>query len=267
MNEKLDESEIDKENFEKANMILSFIFSFSNVLIIFLTIFIHSTINKNIKALKTKLCGLIVVDIISLIFNYTYNYSNSLFFELISSTLNSFEFYLFISFIYQIFNTTELSKLAKEIELINPIQLGIIFLLIIFSYYKFAFFYSHLIHYLQIVIILTSLLIFYFYLKKAIINISNNLLSNDFLGKNVYYYLEMLNTLSFSLLSFYNIIKIFLILIHNPLLKIYIGIGLNTINQGLKYFVFILYEIIIYILNKNNNHIRDESVEIFQRKT
>jgi len=259
-------TEEEKENFEKANLILSYIFSIFNLLIVIFSLFLLTSKKKNIRILKYKLFGLIFIDSISLIIYQIFKNEDSLYFELLFSGLNSIEFYFFISFLYQIFNNTEISKLAKKVELINPFQIYILFLLIIFSYYKFSFLYRELVNCIQYFIIIGCLIFFYKYLKYIIITISSHLISNDLPNKKIYYYLRILNNIGLFLLLCYNIIKLISVFIHNQFLKIILDIGLNTINQGLKYFIFLLFGIIIYTLNHKVYKINfDETVGIIQK--
>ena len=51
------------------------------------------------------------------------------------------------------------------------------------------------------------------------------------------------------MLIFYNSIKTAVIFLEHY--KDYLGIALNAINLGLKYFTFILFTALIYIFNKN----------------
>ena len=88
-------TEEDKDNYEKANMILSYIFTVFNLFIIIMSLFI-STNTKNIRFLKLKLFGLIFIDSISLILYTIFKNEESLSYELLFSALNSIKFYFFI---------------------------------------------------------------------------------------------------------------------------------------------------------------------------
>ena len=55
-------TEEEKENFEKANLILSYIFSIFNLLIVIFSLFLLTSKKKNIRILKYKLFGLIFID-------------------------------------------------------------------------------------------------------------------------------------------------------------------------------------------------------------
>ena len=258
-------TEEDKDNYEKANMILSYIFTVFNLFIIIMSLFI-STNTKNIRFLKLKLFGLIFIDSISLILYTIFKNEESLSYELLFSALNSIKFYFFISFLYQIFNNTKISKTAKELQLINPFQIFILFILIIFSYSKFSFLYPEIVNCIQYIIILSCLIFFYKYFKNTIKIISSNIKVNDIRNIQIYYYLKILNNISLILLFCYNIIKMIIIFIPNQYFKVFLEVGLNTINQGLKYFMFFLFTFIIYTLNhKNYKEYLDETIRINQQ--
>ena len=256
-------TEEDRDNYEKAIMILSYIFSIFNLFIIIFSLFILSTNIKNIRFLKLKLFGLIFIDSISLLLYAIFKDEESLFLELLFSALNSIEFFFFISFLYQIFNNTEISK---GVELINPFQIFFLFILIIFSYYKFSLLYREIVNCIQYILILSCLIFLYKYFKNTLTIISSHLKSNDIRNRKIYYYLQILNNISLILLFCYNIIKMIIIFIHNQYIKVFLEVGLNAINQGLKYFIFILFEIIIYTLhNKNYKGNFDETIGINQK--
>ena len=269
-------NETDKENFYKANVILSFIFIIINIFIMTISKIKDSTQNNSIKNLKTKLYEFISIDSIVLIIKIVLkNYGYSLIYELLFSSLISLEFLAFISFIYQIFNMTELSTLSNDLQLINPIHLAILSFLILFSYHKFLYAYTQLISFIEYIILLCCLVLFYKYLERIIITITRNLLSDYMQVIQIYYYLKMLNLICLILLLSFNILKILLkislLFIPNTIFQIYIEVLLNIINQALIYSIIILFGVIIYALNKssnddNNNNNTEETVEIIQKK-
>ena len=263
MNEILTED--DRRNYEEANFILSYIFTVFNIFIIIIFLFLFSSYSKLIRYLKLKLNGIILFDSISLISHSLFDNEESFIYELLFSTLYSIEFYFYISFIYQIFNNTD-SKLSKGVELISPFQICIYCLLIIFSYHKFSFFYREIINVIQYILVLSSLILLYKYLNNTIKLISSSLKPNDIQYKQIYAQLKILNDTSIFLILFYNIIKIFIIFIHNEYYILYLEIGLNTINFGIKYFIFLLLAVIIYNLKNNIYKVNyDETIGINQK--
>ena len=259
-------TEEDKQSFEKVNIILSYIFSAFNLFIIIISLFIISSKIKNIRFLKLKIFGLIFIDSISLILHSIIKNEESFIYELLFSALYSIEFYFFISFLYQIFNNTETPKLSKGIELISPFQILFFFILFIFPYYKFSILYREIVHCIQYTIILSSLLLLYKYFNNTLNIISTHLKSNDIENRKIYYYLKILNKVSIILLVCYINIKMVIIFIYNQYYKVFLEVGLNTINQGLKYFIFIVFEFIIYTMNTTINKFNvDEIIGINQK--
>ena len=266
MKEEVDEET--KKKFEKAEILLSLIFSICNILIIIASLFLLNSKNENNNKLKYKLFILIITDLISLIFyTYFYNDSNLFLREIFFSACTSIEFYFFLSFIYQIFFNTTVSKSPKEVELIKLNHLCFVFPFLIFSYYKFTSLYSQIINILQSIITVISLILLCNYIKKAIEIMTGNLISKDTKNHKIYNYLNILDTICLIVLSCYNLTNFIYISIENELYQLYLEIILNAINHSLKYFIYILFAIIIFTLNKNyyrsNN---DEIVSILQKK-
>ena len=263
-----EEEEKTKEILEKANMILSYIFSLLNIIILIISFYILRTKTKNLIFLKYKLFALIIIDSISSLLYINYRQNLNLFFsEILFSILMSVEFYLFLSFIYQIFNSTEMSQNSKGIGLINSLQLCLLFLLQIFSYHKFSYLYSQILNIIQRIINFVCLILFYRYLKNAITTINVRLMSKDLQNRKVYYYLKISNVIGLIFFLCNTIIQLIYFSIKNESYQMYVTVIFNSINYGFKYFIFILFEVIIYTLGKDyfkNN--TDEQVNIFQNK-
>lgn len=256
-------NEEEKCNFEVVNIILACIFSLLNIFITLFSIFILKSNKKIIRGLKFKLLGLIFIDSINIIIYAFFTNEKSFLYELFFSALSSFEFYFFISFLYKIFLNTKMSILAKEVGLLNPLQIYFLFILVIFPYNKFNFMYSKLFNCIQYTIIIIFLITLYKYFQKTIIIISSHLISKDSANVIIYSYLNKLNKLCLILILCYNIIKIISIFIYVEYYEIFFQIGLNTINQGLKYYIFLLFDVIIFTLSNKVNIINsDEKVEI-----
>jgi hypothetical protein len=238
-------------NIKKANVILAYIFIEINIIIIFITVFMFKSTNKNLRKLKYIFFALIILDSLSFVL-----YENIVFFlnpfiiDIIFTCLNSIEFYIFISFYYQIFKTTTISKLAKKVDLINPIQLSIFFFFVSFPYHKYSHIFPKIINIVEYIFILCCSTLLYRYFSNTTRTIKNNLLPRDITSAKIFYFLQVLNSICLLLIVCYNVTKFIRILIPETF-KIYIEIVLNTINFGLKYYIFLLFIAIIYLLNKN----------------
>ena len=265
------ETEVDKETkqrFAKIESKICYIFISFNVIMIIISFFMFYSKNKNIQKLRNKLILLISTDILSLIFTCIINNNINWFvIEIFYSLFNSIEFYLFFSFIYNIFFITSVSKTAKEVELINLNHLSLCFLLLVFSYNKLTEVYSQLINIIQIVLILCGLLLLSNTIEDIIKTMDGNIMTNDKNNKKVYYYLKFLNKFCLFTLALYSVTKFIYYSIENEWYLLYLEVLLNIISHGLYYFIYIIFAVIIFISNKNNlKNNNDEIVNILQKK-
>ena len=239
-------------NFKKAKKILGYIFLFFNIIIIFISSFLLQSKTKSKKMLKLKLFIFIILDSISVFLFDKYGHIiNPIVSDILIACLSSIEFYIFLSFIYQIYNNTEISVLAKKIVLIDPLHLSFLFLFVIFSYHKYSQLFK-IINTIENIIILCCIILLYRYLRNITKTIRNNLLPRDIESAYVFYSLRMLNSICFLLMVCYYGLK--LIIIYSPeRFQLYINIALEIIKFGLKYSIFVIFGIIIYLFNKNLN--------------
>ena len=242
---------------KKYNIILSYIFSFFNICFIF-GIFYSLRINsdKKLILLKYKLLGLISLDTIMIIKYVNFKYEiTTLISELIYTLLKTIKFYLFISFIYQIFLNTEISKTVEKVELINLFKICCIFLLNIFSYDKYFSAYFNIINIIKHIIIEFFIIIFYRYLRNIIFYISNNIMLKDLRNKKIYLKLNYSNNVVLIFISLFNLGNIIIYFLPDKyfIYKIYIEIGITVVFRIFKYFLFYLYIIIIFTLNKKDD--------------
>ena len=242
---------------KKYNIILSYIFSFFNICFIF-GIFYLLRINsdKKLILLKYKLFGLISLDTIMIIKYVNFKYEiTTLISELIYTLLKTIKFYLFISFIYQIFLNTEISKTVEKVELINLFKICCIFLLNIFSYDKYFSAYFNIINIIKHIIIEFFIIIFYRYLRNIIFYISNNIMLKDLRNKKIYLYLNYSNNVVLIFISLFNLGNIITYFLPDKyyIYKFYIDTGIAVVFRIFKYFLFYLYIIIIFTLNKKDD--------------
>lgn len=259
-------------NYQKAILILSYVIININILSIFISLIVIKCKTKNIKKLRSKLFGLIIIDsIIVLLSTNLMSFLPSLINELFSICFNLIEFYLLLSFIYQIINNTEISKLAKKVKLVNPIYFINIYLILVFPYHKYID--SKIISIFQHQASLICLILLYRYLRNIFKKTASHLLSIDFRTKTIYIYLNRLNLYCLIFIFCYNSTRFLSILMFNDNdndnpYAVYFGIALTTFKIGTKFFVIIIFNVIIYSLNKTNfkNYIIDENMEIIETK-
>ena len=254
-------------NLKKINIISGYVFLGSNICIIFVLIFLIRSRKKNIRMLKYKLFALMILDSMlffiyeNIIKNLTYIF-NPIVGDILFACLSSIEFYLFISFIYQIFNCTEISKLAKKIVLIDPLLLTFLFLFVTFSYHKYLNLFPEIIKIVEHIIILCCITLLYRYLRDKTKIIKNNLLPKDINSAIAFNSLKKLNSIGFLFIVCYYALKI--ITKYMPkIFFIMIYIILNGINFLFKYFIFFSFAIMIYQLNEKRIEIKtDETYKI-----
>ena len=249
---------------KKANIILGYISLEINIIIILVSLYLFNLKQKFIKKLLFKFFTLIILDSISFIIyeNISKNFKYiilQIIGDLLFSCFSTIEFYLFLSFIYQIYNHTKISILSKKITIIAPLQLSFIFLFVTFSYHNYSKFYK-IINFLENVIILCCITLLYRYLKNITKTIKNNLLPRDLLSATIFYFLRILNYIGFFSTVCYYVLK--LINIYTPnTYKTFMSVALNTINFGYKYIIFFIFAVIIYYYNKNINVYKPEETD------
>ena len=245
MNEELDNPSI---NINILDLILGYMNILFNICIIIILFAKIKNRENNIKILKQKLFFLIIFDTISdLVYNNKIFFLNSLASDIIFGCLSLIVFYLFISFIYAIFNCTEIYVLAKKPKMMNPIYLAISLLLLNFPLYKYT---KNIVsNILSLFLVLCCFLILYFYFRKITKNISNHLLAGDFQSKKAYSYLNMINIYCVFILFCYTLTKGFYIFLNPENIK-FVEIALSVFNYGIKYYVISLSTLIIYTFNK-----------------
>ena len=241
-----------KIDFKKIKTILGYISLIINIFFICISLYLLNSQKKFVKILKYNLFTLIILDSISFIIfeNHPYIF-NQIYGDILFACLSSIGFYTFLSFIYQIYNNTKISILAKKIELIEPFKLTFLFLFIIFSYHKYTKLYKTL-NIIENIIILCFITVLYRYLGNITKSIRNNLLPRDIKSAKIFYCLKLLNSICFLLIVIYYALKI--VIMYTPQIpKIYMNIALNTVYFTLKYSIFYIFAVIIYILKKDRN--------------
>ena len=258
-------------NEQRLRRIIYYIFIFFNFVILNLAIFILRA-NRKVLLLKGKLLIFFAIDILQKIIINKYNRSiKSISRELILSILTSFEFYLIISFLYEILNKERLSNKYKYVDLINRFKLSIIFTLLIFPYHTFINHNTNLFKNIEIFTTFCFILGIYQYLKIVINEVIYNIQPEQFQMRQIYKYLNDLNNICAILFACYYILKIFSILIEKTIIIFYINFIMIVINNGLKYLIFFVLSAIILKLPKNfynntslNNRIYDDKIVIIK---
>ena len=243
MNEELDSLNI-------INLVLGYMIILFNICIIIILFAKIKDRENNIKLLKQKLFFLIIFDTISdLLYNNKIFLLNSITSDIIFGCLSLIEFYLFISFIYEIYNSTEIYVLAKKPKMMNPVYLAISLVLLNFPLYKYTN--NIILNILSLFLILCCFLILYLYFNKTSKSISKHLVAGDFQSKKAYSYLNMINIYCVFISICYTLTKGFFIFLNPEYVK-FVEIALSVFNYGIKYYVFSISTLIIYTFNKKS---------------
>lgn len=240
------------ENYESADIILTLLFAFVDIIIILFSLFNLSSKNQKIYFLKYKLFSLFIIDILlRILYVKKYYKENSLFKEFLFSFLISIQFFLILSFLEQAYYDTKITKKGKFFKKLNIKFICILFLIITFPYDKFSAFPKE-ICFFQSLIIIYSIFILYSRIKNKIIKIVQNIITQTTLqDKNIF--LCVLGSPLPCLIFFivYYILKILFLNLENPDFIIYANITLKIIKDSSKYFLFFILEIILYIISEN----------------
>ena len=181
-----------RQNFEKANSILMYIFLAFNISILLISIFFIKPKLKRIKKLRYIYINLIVIDSISIIL-YAYlnnTFSKKLIADFINGIFLSIEFYLIISFFIQIFYNSSIPKLSKKIKLMNPLKVSFFFLIINLPYNSLSELYQNNIIIFKTILFIIGILLLYRYLNNKELEIGS-MINNQNL-QIIYYYLNFL---------------------------------------------------------------------------
>ena len=242
-------------NYEKSEIIQEIYYSLLDFAIIIISIFKIKTINRHMVNLKNIIIEIFILDIIIRLL-FARKYSNwNIYKEIMTTFINTIQFYLILSFLDKILYYPGLSKAIKSNDNSKIIKFCDGFFLITFQYEKFL-----KLNLNKIIISIRSLFILfciyklYKYLNDIITKIVSNLISGCKIQINNKINLVILGSplLCSILFSVYYILKIVIAFIYKPLFALYLNILLSIIKNSSTYFVFFICGAIIYVLNKIN---------------
>ena len=250
------------ETYESAETILTLLFAFIDGAIIICSLFNFNSKNKKIYLLKCKLFGLFLIDILlRIMYAKKYHKLKSVYNEIIFTFLKTYQFFLILSFLEQIFNDTRLNKKGKFYKKLSCKQLCIIFSLVTFSYEKFTNSQKE-ICLIQSLIIIYCIFVLYIRLRNKIIKIVDNLVSQkENQRKKTYLCILGSPFISFIFYFSYYILRILFLTLENQEHIIYANIILTIIIDSSKYFLFSILELLLYVIG--NNKMQKEQYEEF----
>lgn len=247
-----------KESTENAIEIMLYFFVFFDIGIIVYSNFKFKSKNESVKTLIDILCSFLFIDIVMKFINLRKikDSMSIVFYELFLSSLSTAEFYLILSSLENIFHATKVIRNLKFFDLMNILPLSIIFFFITFSYDRFFNFYKDskkILVMLQYIAIIYCIYKLYEFIKNKIIEIVDNSVKKQILINRKLCLLILGSPLStFILLETNYVIKIFFLFIKNKLLFIYEIIILKIVQEGSKYFIYLILVLLLYSLNEYN---------------
>lgn len=263
MHDFLDDKYVDMESimsYQNSDILISLFFALIDIIIIIFSSLNLKSNSYHITMLRHKIIKLFIIDIISrLLYTKKYNKWN-LFRELISSFLNTSQFFLIFSFINEVLLISK-SSTSKKMELKREtILFCLIFLIITFPYENIPFIsfklrfinfkVNKIIILVQSYCILLCIYKIYNNIKEKIVQIGNNMINETGKKKKIYLIIIGSPISCLILFSFHYALKIIFVFIKNPIFLIYANILLNILKETSIYFIFLLCQLILYILNK-----------------
>lgn len=277
MHEFLNEDYVDEESFisyQHANIIISLFFAIFDFVIIVVSSLNLKSKNDHISILKHKLIKLFIIDIINrILYTRKKNYKG-IFGELISSVMSTSQFYFVISFIDEVSYISKNNILKNTQSILEAFKLCFIFFITTFSYENIHFTLSVYLNVnnftlTRIIILIQSfIIIFWIYklskkFKEKVTQIGNHMMNSQTAKKRKIYLIILGSPNScMALFIIYYALKIIFIFIKNPEFILYANIVLNILKGTCIYYVFLLCELIIYILNKTKKEKEEQKRKV-----
>jgi hypothetical protein len=262
-------------DYEKAEIILSVIFSIFNFIVIILTLTLFDSNNKNVSNLCYQLVGIFFVDIITRLYHiYLLQKNNSSVFikQVISCIFGVDLFYLTLSLFIQV---SKMLKVKEKIEIVLPCLL---YVLCFFSYDKIISFNpitfsSFTISFGSLVLLTQSLfcIIFFYYvldmIRPAVNSIASIIAKGHKTPSPVHKFIVGAPFSILYLFIVHYLMKIILLFFDSPLVLLYGTIATNIFKNGAKYFVLFSCEIILYairdlVIQENTKKNDSEEIQI-----
>ena len=252
-----------KKEKEKVQIILSYFFLILNAGILFTSLYIFNSRNKKlISILRKKLAFFLLLNSIPYISNIFYFYLQSIFgtlyYKLFCSSLYSIQFYIIISYVYDVIDTTRLYKEINQIELISANLLGILCFIFTFPYEKILKVSEKKIIIIQDIIIISVIILLNKYFRDIISHIMVHLSKKNFSRVLAFNYISYMNNFGLLFLIAHYIICIILQYSANKILKLYFQSPFFFIIS--KYLIIsFLVSIIFSLSGAQNKRITDEN--------
>lgn len=243
------------QSHDKADVIISLFFATVDIIVYITILILFGWEFKEMFSHEQKLCFIIMFDAILRLINlYTNSFVYSLSKELITTILSTFQFFLILNSLNQVFTYKNNPNFSQNSGINNQILFAIIFF---FSSIILKF--SKIVSLLQYIFAIIALFTFWYYIKNKI------QLFLDGIGKKNPSFNSHIFTLKlpyFILLYFFihYILKILSLFINDSLYLSYIQMGYDVFKEVGKYLVFGLMICIYYLFSK---YINEEDYYVF----
>ena len=211
---------------EKVQIILSYFYLILNAGILLVTLYIFNTRNKKlISVLRKKLYVLLILNSVPYASNIFDFYLQSLFgnfyYKIFYSFLFSIQFFIIISYVYDVIDTTRLYKEINQIELISSELLGILCFFFMFPYEEILKLSERKIKIVQDIIIISVIILLNKYFRDITSHIMEHLNQKNISRIQTFNYIKYMNNLGLGCLIAHYLICIISRLSMKKIFEIY----------------------------------------------
>ena len=242
------------EDHDKIDIYASLFFTIFDIILYFVILCLFGCFNRVLLSIKQNISFLILIDICIRMVNLFYSsLIYSLPKEIILTIFASFQFFLIISILNQIFNENNDRNTSDKIEIKYPFLTSVFFFI-----FAITLKYNITLYLIQYGCAIVAILIYAFYVKRKIDlylfklekkkpqHSSNNFLHNFTIFISLYYVI------------FY-VLKLANLFVENMEYYSYMEIGIDMVKEVIKYISFIIVIYFYYLHNKYNENDNNNS--------
>ena len=242
------------EDHDKIDIYASLFFTIFDIILYFVILCLFGCFNRELLSIKPNISFLILIDICIRMVNLFYSsLIYSLPKEIFLTIFASFQFFLIISILNQIFNENNDGNTLDKIEIKYPFLTSVFFFI-----FAITLKYNITLYLIQYGCAIVAILIYAFYVKRKIDlylfklekkkpqHSSNNFLHNFTIFISLYYVI------------FY-VLKLANLFVENMEYYSYMEIGIDMVKEVIKYISFIIVIYFYYLHNKYNENDNNNS--------
>jgi len=241
------------DDHDKADTYVSLVLLFLDIIIYFVILFLFGCFNREFFSIKQNISFLIILDICIRIVNIFYtSFIYSIFKEILFSTFASYQFYLIITILNQIFKENTIGSPLEKVEIKYPFLSSIIFFIfaIIIDVHKIA-------SLVQYGCAIATIIFYALHVKKRVELFLTHLekKKSDYFAKNFLH--NIIIFLALYYIIFFGM-KILDVIIENNLYHSYLEIATDMFKELTKYFCF---SMVIYFYYLDNKYLKEKEEE------